>query len=159
MARSAPIALIAVLAALPGLGGGADADLPAMPKRPPSAPKPSPASAAPEAIAVPPERLGPGRFLALEAAADIARADAARRAGVAVSEVLRVASERVTWADGSLGCPQPDVMYTQALVPGYRLRMRAQGREWSYHASERGALLFCPPGMGKTPASGASARA
>lgn len=56
---------------------------------------------------------------------------------------IRVA-EAVTWSDGSLGCPQPGRMYTQALVPGYRFVLEyAGGREMHVHASESGNVLVC----------------
>ena len=55
------------------------------------------------------------------------RADAAQRADVAAGAVKILAVESVTWADGSLGCPEPGMMYTQALVRGYRVRVDAAG--------------------------------
>ena len=44
------------------------------------------------------------------------RADAAQRAGVALDKVKVLTVESVTWSDCSLGCPEPGMMYTQALV-------------------------------------------
>jgi hypothetical protein len=70
-------------------------------------------------------------------------ADAASGAGVDPSEVEVVAAEAVTWPDGSLGCPQPDQMYTQALVPGYRVIVEIDGEELHFHASESGEFAFC----------------
>lgn len=74
-----------------------------------------------------------------------ALADAARRTGIDVAALKVASAERVTWLDGSLGCPEPDMMYTQALVPGYRIRIEAGGETLDYHAGTRGALLLCPP--------------
>ena len=79
-------------------------------------------------------------------------ADARQRSGDASARV--VATESVTWSDGSLGCPQPDRMYTQALVPGWRIRVAAGGQELDYHASVRGSWVLCPPGRSKAPAPG-----
>ena len=70
-------------------------------------------------------------------------ADAATAAGVDPSEVEVVAAEAVTWPDGALGCPQPDQMYTQALVPGYRVILAIDGDELNFHASESGEFAFC----------------
>ena len=70
-------------------------------------------------------------------------ADAASGAGVDQSEVEVVAAEAVTWPDGALGCPQPDQMYTQALVPGYRVILEIDGDELHFHASESGEFAFC----------------
>jgi hypothetical protein len=44
-----------------------------------------------------------------------------------------VAHDEVIWRDGSLGCPQPGMMYTQALVDGFRIVLRVKGQEVSYH--------------------------
>ncbi len=70
-------------------------------------------------------------------------AQAAEAAGVAASEVTLVAAEAVTWSDGSLGCPEQGMAYTQALVPGYRVVVEVGGEERHFHASESGDFRFC----------------
>ena len=80
--------------------------------------------------------------------------DAAWRASVARDEVKVVAAERVTWPDGSLGCPQPGMMYTQALVPGYRIVLRAGGKDMHYHVGGKGGPTFCPPERVTPPTAG-----
>jgi hypothetical protein len=92
----------------------------------------------------------------LDAVVQAARADAARRTGVAAESLALISAESVTWSDGSLGCPQPGMMYTQALVPGYRIRLRGPDGEMDYHASARGALVLCPVGRAMDPLPGAS---
>jgi hypothetical protein len=77
-------------------------------------------------------------------------ADAQQRTGVAVVQVVQ--REAVTWPDGSLGCPEPGRLYTQALVRGWRIRIQAGGQQLDYHASERGRWLWCPPGRAVDPA-------
>jgi hypothetical protein len=79
------------------------------------------------------------------AAVQSALKDAALRTGVAVDHLKVIAAERMTWLDGSLGCPDPDLMYTQQLVPGYRIRIEADGKTLDYHADTRGTLVLCPP--------------
>ena len=76
----------------------------------------------------------------IEAALD----DAAQRLSVPRERIEVVSAERVTWRDGSIGCPAPGMMYTQALVPGYRIVLRADGRTLNYHATDRGWPAFCP---------------
>ena len=93
---------------------------------------------------------------ALDDLVQAARADAARRTGLAADALVLVSAESVTWSDGSLGCPQPDVLYTQALVPGYHIVLRGPGGEMDYHASARGALVLCPAGRGVAPLPGAA---
>ena len=80
-----------------------------------------------------------------------ARADAAQRSGLAPAQIELVSLRSVTWSDGSLGCPQPGVAYTQALVPGYRILLRAGAQTWDYHASLRGRPVPCPPGQAREP--------
>jgi hypothetical protein len=67
-------------------------------------------------------------------------ADAAKRLGVKENAVVLTRAERVTWNDGSLGCPQPGVGYIQALVPGFRVVARTADRELIYHTDESRAL-------------------
>lgn len=89
-----------------------------------------------------------------ESLVEAARADAARRSGLPAREMKVVALESVTWRDGSLGCPRPGMGYTQALVPGYRIRLQVGREVWDYHASERGGIALCPPGQAQDPVPG-----
>jgi hypothetical protein len=81
------------------------------------------------------------------------QADAVKRTSVTADQVTVLGSERVTWPNGALGCPQPGRMYTQALVPGYRVSLRAGRKVLVYHASESGALVVCPRGSRRDPAT------
>jgi hypothetical protein len=81
-------------------------------------------------------------------AVDAAVADAATRFSVQ-AEVTKI--ERVTWRDGSLGCPQPGMLSTQALIPGWRMQLATGERKFDYHASEQGRVVYCPPGRAKKP--------
>ncbi|MGW7683174.1 hypothetical protein ACWGID_20740 [Kribbella sp. NPDC054772] len=75
--------------------------------------------------------------------ADQAKADLAKRLGVAAAEVTVVSSEEVTWPDGSLGCPEPGMRYTQALVPGNRTILEAGGKQYQYHSGGHRAPFLC----------------
>jgi hypothetical protein len=75
---------------------------------------------------------------------DAALEDAARRASVDRSTITVVSAGAVTWSDGSLGCPAPGMMYTQALVPGYRIVLQAAGQTLNYHSSRAGKPTYCP---------------
>lgn len=70
-------------------------------------------------------------------------ADAAARAGTGPEEVKLVLAESVTWSDGSIGCPEAGMMYTQALVPGYRVVLEVDGQQLNFHAAESGDFRFC----------------
>ena len=45
--------------------------------------------------------------------------EAAALAKVSHEQLVIVRAQSVVWNDGSLGCPEPGMMYTQALVNGY----------------------------------------
>jgi hypothetical protein len=77
--------------------------------------------------------------------------DAQSRTGADPSQITVVSATSVTWSDGSLGCPEPGQMYTQALVPGYQVVLRAGDEVLDYHASQRGAFVLCPPGRATDP--------
>jgi hypothetical protein len=82
-----------------------------------------------------------------DAVVDAVRADAGLLAGMDAGRVQLLSVEELVWSDGSLGCPQPGVMVTQALVPGWRIRVQAGERTLDYHASRRGQWLLCPTAL------------
>lgn len=58
---------------------------------------------------------------------------------------IKIAEARfVTWPDGALGCPEPGMMYTQALVPGYQIRLIANGKSYHYHGARDRPPFRCP---------------
>lgn len=69
---------------------------------------------------------------------------AEQETGIDRSEIEVVRAEAVTWSDGSIGCPEEGVAYTQALVPGYRVVLQIAGDEVAFHASENGDFRLCP---------------
>lgn len=79
-------------------------------------------------------------------------ADLASRLGVATDAVDIRSSEEVTWSDGSIGCPQPGMIYTQQLVSGQRVVLSVGERDFEYHGGGGGDLFFCadptPPSAG-----------
>jgi len=79
-------------------------------------------------------------------------ADAASRTGLDQASLAVENAQAVTWSDGSLGCPQPGLSYTQARIPGFRISVRAGTRRLDYHASRAGTFLLCPEGRSVDPA-------
>ncbi len=65
-----------------------------------------------------------------------------------------VRAQAVTWSDGSLGCPEPGMSYTQALVEGYWVVLDAGDQTLDYRASASGAFKLCPDSMGVPPVGG-----
>jgi hypothetical protein len=70
-------------------------------------------------------------------------ADAANRLGVDPTEVTIVMARTETFPDGSLGCPDPGKMYTQALVEGYHVVVEANGVSLDYRGNERRQFRIC----------------
>jgi predicted small lipoprotein YifL len=87
----------------------------------------------------------------LQSVVEAALDDAARRSGISRKDIKVVKAGSVTWSDSSLGCPQPGVAYTQALVTGYRVELRAGGQQLDYHAALRGPPALCPAGRAVEP--------
>ncbi len=76
-----------------------------------------------------------------------AKADLADRLGISADDIETVSAEAVVWPDGSLGCPQPGMEYTQVLVDGAKIVLYAQGKTWEYHSGgTRDPFLCSTPG-------------
>jgi hypothetical protein len=69
--------------------------------------------------------------------------DLLQRSAVKAEDLKVLRAESVTWNDGSLGCPQPGVFYTQALVPGYWLVIEAGGTAYDYRLTASGSFTLC----------------
>jgi hypothetical protein len=82
---------------------------------------------------------------------DKVRADLAKEQGVNAGAVKVIGSQFVNWPNGALGCPKRGVMYTQAIVPGYRIELEAGGRRFTYHAAARGGFKRCDNRIGALP--------
>ena len=74
----------------------------------------------------------------------LAKADLQSRVKTLKAEDIHVVSAaEVTWNDGSLGCPEPGMMYTMALVPGYRIVLESGGVQYDYHGGRSGKPRLC----------------
>jgi hypothetical protein len=81
------------------------------------------------------ESAGPGAVDLPASVVDPVVAEVARLADVPVDQVTVVSAEAVTFPDGSLGCPQPGMVYTQAMVDGYKIVAEAGGKTYDYRGS------------------------
>ncbi len=78
--------------------------------------------------------------------------DLATRLSVGRDAIQVVQAESVVWNDGSLGCPRPGEVYTQALVEGYHVVLQVGSTAYDYRASARGYFFLCQqPFPGLTP--------
>jgi hypothetical protein len=116
-------------------GGGADG-----PSGDPAA-SPVEGSGEPGASGAPPATSG-GTSLPASITDPIV-ADAATRLGVEPSAVTIVEAKAETFSDGSLGCPEPGMMYTQAIVDGYQVIVEANGTQLDYRGSAPGKCRIC----------------
>ena len=105
------------------------------PERIPITPSPAPVTGE-----VPPELVAKARvMLAAEVGAS------------AAAQATIVVGEQVTWPDGSLGCPQPGMMYEQMVTPGYRLVFDVAGTQYDYRLTANGVIVRCRPAARPTP--------
>ena len=73
-----------------------------------------------------------------------ARNELAERIDVNANEIEVSVAEFVTWNNGAIGCPEPGMAYTQALVPGYRVLLMADGQTYHYHGARDREPFYCP---------------
>lgn len=78
--------------------------------------------------------------------------DLAGRLDVDPSQIGVVDDKAVTWRDGSLGCPELGMNYTQALVPGRRIVLDHAGQFYRYHGALDREPFPCPTHRATEPA-------
>ena len=69
--------------------------------------------------------------------------DLAGKLDVSDDTIEVVSATAVNWNDGSLGCARPDQVYTQAIVPGYRVILKVGAKHYDYRAAESGYFFLC----------------
>jgi hypothetical protein len=64
--------------------------------------------------------------------------------GLSPQDVNILSIEEMQWSDGSLGCPQPGMVYIQVIIPGYRILMEANGEMYDVHTDQTGdSIVVC----------------
>jgi hypothetical protein len=84
---------------------------------------------------------------------EFAKADLAQRLDVDPGQVLLSGAQSVTWRSGALGCPEPGMNYTQALVPGTVIYLKVDTMIHAYHARVAGEPFYCPRERVEPPAA------
>jgi hypothetical protein len=87
---------------------------------------------------------GQGSSAAAQAAADQAKAEAARQLRAQTSDFTVVTIEPTQWSDSSLGCSKPGSMYTQVVSDGYTVVLEREGRRHQVNVSGSRAVM-CEP--------------
>ena len=75
---------------------------------------------------------------------EYAMKDLAQRLDVPLDSVAVSGARQVTWRSGALGCPEPGMNYTEALVPGSVIYLQADNVIHAYHAKIGGEPFYCP---------------
>lgn len=70
--------------------------------------------------------------------------DLAKRLDVPQNSVVLSGANPVTWRSGALGCPEPGMNYTEALVPGSVIYLKVGSVIHAYHAKFAGKPFYCP---------------
>ena len=76
-------------------------------------------------------------------------ADAAQSSGAPIEAMTVTLAEAVQWRDGSLGCPEPGSMYTQAVVDGFRIVVQTPSGELDYRTSGTDFFVVCSQEFGR----------
>ena len=76
----------------------------------------------------------------------------AQRLDVPPDSVKVSSARQVTWRSGALGCPEPGMNYTEALVPGSVIYLQVDNMIHAYHAKFAGEPFYCPRERVEAPA-------
>jgi hypothetical protein len=79
----------------------------------------------------------------LEELVEQATQDLAERLSISVDQIELVEAREVIWPNGSLGCPQPGMMYAEVLTPGYLILLNAGNWNYKYHAGKGTEVFLC----------------
>jgi hypothetical protein len=70
--------------------------------------------------------------------------DLASRLSIDTEAISVLSTEAIVWPNAALGCPLPGKDYAQGKVSGFRIRLAAQNKEYSYHTDRTGQFVLCP---------------
>jgi hypothetical protein len=127
-------------ATLPPLTGGTPAPTPAGDATGEAAPA--------TGATVTPPAVGEGS----SAVNEIARQTLAQELGVRVEDARVVSSGQVDWPNGCLGIQKPDMMCTDAIVPGYQIILEVNGRQYEVRTDLTGRQAVVAPEGASGPA-------
>ncbi len=65
----------------------------------------------------------------------------ARTLNLPPEEIALISAESVEWPNGCLGVQKMGVMCTQAIVPGYKIVLEADGKRYEFHTDEDGSQV------------------
>jgi hypothetical protein len=65
---------------------------------------------------------------------------------LSADKIRLVSTEAVTWPDGCLGIVRMGVMCTQAEVPGFKITLDANGKQYEFHTNQDGSTVMLAKG-------------
>ena len=80
----------------------------------------------------------------LKGQTEFSKKDLAQRLDVPPDSIVLSGASQVTWRSGALGCPEPGMNYTEALVPGSVIYLQVDNMIHAYHARFAGEPFYCP---------------
>jgi hypothetical protein len=63
--------------------------------------------------------------------------------GVSAERISVSRATAVEWSDGSMGCPEPGIMYTQALIRGYWVELQVGDLVIDYRTAGEDSFRVC----------------
>jgi hypothetical protein len=69
--------------------------------------------------------------------------DLATRLSINPEEINVTTLKAVEWPNSALGCPLPGKVYPQGKVPGFRIQLHANDKEYFYHTDRLGQFVLC----------------
>lgn len=145
MKKIAALALVSLVAL--GCSSAPPAASPEAPVSPSASLPPRPSDSGDLPPTVPPS-AAPVTGEVPAAVLDAVRARLGADTGLDPSAAVVTVAEDVQWNDGALGCPEPGVMYTQAIEPGYRVVFVLDGVEYDYRVATRSSTIRLCEGVG-----------
>jgi|GEM_PF-1354604 len=74
----------------------------------------------------------------------IAKQDLAGSLKIDANQISLIKTVEITWPNTALGCPSPGKVYASVRVPGYQVRLQANGMEYIYNMDMTGKFILCP---------------
>jgi len=74
---------------------------------------------------------------------ETAAVDLAERLSMLVTDIVVESAVLTVWADTSLGCPDPKLMYAQVLTDGAAIALNAGGTTYWYHSGGTQGPFLC----------------
>jgi hypothetical protein len=155
--RTRWISLIFLLSLVLGSCGVSQAGTEQTPELPPSEPQFVPSEDFPEnplQLGRTPESTEVPPSPPVEKFVVLSKKHLASRLGVEADKITLLKTAEMLWLNAALGCPSIGVFYAQGRVPGYRIWLEVEGKEYDYHTDLAGQVILCPDTTTPTPIIG-----